>query len=166
MVNRGQKGGDYNPVTMPLTDSVRPTHCVLDTNVVLDLLHFADPAALPILHALETGSLIAWADTETLLELARVVTYPELKLDAAAAHNLLCRYTDLVCQDNSSSNTSLPRCKDPDDQKFLELAARCGASLLFSKDKALLALAHRPELTFTILSPRDILRTSLLHPSR
>ena len=37
----------------------------------------------------------------------------------------------------------LPKCRDPDDQKFLELARDCGADYLVTKDKALLVLARR-----------------------
>jgi predicted nucleic acid-binding protein len=37
----------------------------------------------------------------------------------------------------------LPKCRDPDDQKFLELARDCGADYLLTKDKALLVLARR-----------------------
>ena len=33
-------------------------------------------------------------------------------------------------------------CKDADDQKFIDLAVAVGAHLLFSKDRALLALAR------------------------
>jgi predicted nucleic acid-binding protein len=36
-----------------------------------------------------------------------------------------------------------PRCNDPDDQKFLELAVTAGASHLVTLDRALLALAPR-----------------------
>jgi predicted nucleic acid-binding protein len=38
---------------------------------------------------------------------------------------------------------SLPRCEDPDDQKFLELARHAGARWLVSRDKALLKLAGK-----------------------
>ena len=47
----------------------------------------------------------------------------------------------------------LPRCQDRDDQKFLELAARAGADLLVSKDKALLKLRGRTRLGFEIVKP-------------
>jgi predicted nucleic acid-binding protein len=49
----------------------------------------------------------------------------------------------------------LPRCADPDDQKFLELALASGAECLLSKDKALLQLARRTarEGWFLILCP-------------
>lgn len=168
MVSRGQKGRHYNPATMPFTPTPQPIHCVLDTNVVLDLLHFADSAALPILHALEAGSLVAWVNAETWLELVRVLTYPALKLDEASAHTLLQRYLRLTRRNDSGIPVDLPPCKDPDDQKFLELAARCGASLLFSKDKALLALSAKTGIPFAILAPQGFANCSphsLFRPS-
>ncbi len=146
----GAEASDYNPGTMPLHS---PLHCVLDTNVVLDLFHFADPVALPLLDALETGNLVCWSDEETLAELERVLTYPELNVSAAAAASILQRYRGLTRQAEAGSVRALPRCQDPDDQKFLELAARTGGSLLISKDKALLALAGKPGLPFHILTP-------------
>ena len=48
---------------------------------------------------------------------------------------------------------ALPRCKDRDDQKFLELAARSNADILVSKDKALLKLRGRTKLAFQIVKP-------------
>ena len=38
----------------------------------------------------------------------------------------------------------LPRCRDPHDQKFLELARAAGADALVTKDRALLELAPTP----------------------
>jgi predicted nucleic acid-binding protein len=48
----------------------------------------------------------------------------------------------------------LPRCRDADDQKFLELAAALPAEALVSKDRALLDLRRR-RLPFAILSPLE-----------
>ena len=53
----------------------------------------------------------------------------------------------------ADAGVGLPRCKDRDDQKFLELAARCAADLLVTKDKALLRLRGRTTLGFRILKP-------------
>lgn len=51
----------------------------------------------------------------------------------------------------------LPRCADPDDQKFLQLALAAGASWLLSKDKELLKLDRRTRRAglFAILLPQD-----------
>ena len=50
-----------------------------------------------------------------------------------------------------------PRCRDPDDQKFLELAAASGAAVLFSRDAEVLRLARRTarDGAFDIMKPED-----------
>ncbi len=121
---------------------------VLDTNIVMDMLHFANPHTAPLLDALTAGRCTAFTDRDCLAELERVCTYPAFALDPAAQAALLARYTEFAVvndADNEDAPTiALPRCRDPDDQKFLILAARCGADLLITRDKLLLRLAgHR-----------------------
>jgi len=132
-----------------------PCRLVLDTNVVLDLFHFADAAAQPILAALEAGDAECWLEDAGREELARVLTYPELRLESAAAAVILDRYDRLARRavPDGRPLPRLPRCKDADDQKFLELVARIDAGLLVSKDRALLALARSPGIGFQILTP-------------
>ena len=127
---------------------------ILDTNVVLDLLHFADAPALPILSSLEAGDAQCYASTETLEELRRVLTYAAFKLDEEAQFALHARYQAITGLAKSLSVCGrMPRCSDPDDQMFLELAASTQADLLVSKDKALLELKRHPGLTFKIVTP-------------
>lgn len=126
---------------------------VLDTNVVLDLLHFADPAALPLLTAAEAGRVRCFADGASLEELSRVVAYPEFGLTATAGAALVERYRQFITETVPGDVPKLPKCRDPDDQKFLELAVRSEADLLVSKDKALLKLKGRTNLAFRIMTP-------------
>ena len=126
---------------------------VLDTNVVLDLFHWANVDAVPIMAALEAGQIECLADEQTLDELQRVLTYPQLKLTPEMIAERWARYRGLVQVVPAGEAPPLPRCKDRDDQKFLELAARSGANLLVSKDKALLKLRGRTKLSFQILKP-------------
>ena len=126
---------------------------VLDTNVVLDLFHWAKTDAVPIMAALEAGRIECFADARTLDELQRVLTYPQLKMTPEMMVERYARYSGLVQLVPAGEAPILPRCKDRDDQKFLELAARCGANLLVSKDKALLRLRGRTTLSFQILKP-------------
>ncbi|MBW8810763.1 MAG: PIN domain-containing protein, partial [Lysobacter sp.] len=51
---------------------------------------------------------------------------------------------------------ALPRCADPDDQKFLELALAANARWLLSRDHALLVLGRRTARAglFEILTAR------------
>jgi uncharacterized protein len=127
---------------------------VLDTNVVLDLLHFEDPRLRPLGEALARGALAACADARTLGELERVLAYPSFKLDAARQQALLARYRTQVCLvPETPGAPPLPRCADREDQKFLELAARADAAWLVSRDKQLLQLEGWSSLPFLILTP-------------
>ena len=126
---------------------------VLDTNVVLDLFHWANADAVPIMAALESGQVECLADERTLDELQRVLTYPQLKLTPEMAVDRYSRYAGLVRLIPAGEAPKLPRCKERDDQKFLELAARGAADLLVTKDKALLRLRGRTTLGFTIVQP-------------
>ena len=126
---------------------------VLDTNVVLDLFHWANTDAVPIMQALEARRIECVADVRTLDELQRVLTYPQLKLTPDMIAERYARYSALVEVVAEGDAPPLPRCKDRDDQKFLELAARSGANLLVSKDKALLKLRGRTKLGFQIIKP-------------
>ena len=126
---------------------------VLDTNVVLDLFHWGNVHAVPIMAALESGQVECLADERTLDELQRVMSYPQLKLTPEMAVDRYRRYAGLVRIVPAGDAPRLPRCKDRDDQKFLELAARCAANILVSKDKALLRLRGRTTLGFQILQP-------------
>ncbi|MDP3537584.1 MAG: putative toxin-antitoxin system toxin component, PIN family [Azonexus sp.] len=126
---------------------------VLDTNVVLDLFHWANTDAVPIMAALESGRIECFADERTLDELQRVLTYPQLKMTPEMMTERYARYSGLVQLVPAGEAPHLPRCKDRDDQKFLELAARCGANILVSKDKELLRLRGRTTLAFQIMKP-------------
>lgn len=126
---------------------------VLDTNVVLDLFHWANTDTVPIMAALEAGRIQCFADQRTLDELQRVLTYPQLKLTPDMISERYARYSRLVQMVPDGEAPPLPRCKDRDDQKFLELSARCNADVLVSKDKALLKLRGRTKLSFQIVLP-------------
>ena len=126
---------------------------VLDTNVVLDLFHWGNTDAVPIMAALEAGLIECMADQRTLDELQRVLTYPQLKLTPGMISERYARYSSLVKVFHEGDAPPLPRCKDRDDQKFLELSARCSADVLVSKDKALLKLRGRTKLAFQIVGP-------------
>ncbi|MCB1896224.1 MAG: putative toxin-antitoxin system toxin component, PIN family [Zoogloeaceae bacterium] len=123
-----------------------PAECVLDTNTVLALWLFEDPTIAGLRVGVEAGVLKPLCIDATLEELRRVLAYPRFQLSPerqqqiAGSYRARCRGIAIVDGDAGS----LPICRDPDDQKFLELAAAAGAPLLISRDKALLRLArHR-----------------------
>jgi putative PIN family toxin of toxin-antitoxin system len=126
-----------------------PDRLVLDTNIVMDMLHFANRHTLPLQIAINDGRLQCFTDTECLAELSRVTGYPEFGMDTAARQTLMENYLKFVsvCDADGEENYVLPRCRDADDQKFLILGVRCQANLLITRDKLLLKLArhrHKP----------------------
>ena len=129
---------------------------VLDTNVVLDLLHFDDAIARPILDPLQSGRVHCVATRETLEELQRVLAYPEFALALSRQAVILEYYRTLSRMvETAAASEGMPRCSDPDDQKFLELAATSRAQILVSKDRALLKLRRRCEPQFRIMTPAE-----------
>lgn len=132
---------------------------VIDTNVVLDLLHFDDATARPLRLALEAGLLRCVTSAATLDELRRVLAYPEFGLDAARQAALFARYQALSETARTVEvRAGLPRCSDPDDQKFIELAAAVRAQGLVSKDRAVLKLRRRCAPNFRVMSPAEAVR--------
>jgi predicted nucleic acid-binding protein len=118
----------------------------VDTNLVLDLFLFCDPAVGTLTAALERGEL-QWICTSAMqLELVRVLAYPQIA-QALVRQNLVA---DDVVHRAKNHWHEVPeppkashgvRCKDRDDQIFVDLAIAHEACLL-SKDKAVLALAR------------------------
>lgn len=118
---------------------------VLDTNIVLDLLLFADLAVQPVRQALQGGEL-QWIATQRMHdELARVLQYPQIapRLDfygTSAAVLLQQMAARSTCVEVAARCDVI--CKDADDQCFIDLAVAHGAVLL-SKDKYVLRLRKR-----------------------
>jgi len=118
---------------------------VLDTNIVLDLLVFEDPATLALSRQLQGGGL-RWIATAPMRdELERVLAYPliarRLQARAMLAAELLAGFDAQVQLQPVPSKADIT-CKDPDDQKFIDLAVAHGC-LLLSKDKAVLCMQKR-----------------------
>ena len=101
---------------------------VLDTNIWLDWLVFRDASLLHLKKSVADGKAEIVIDAACEAELERVLAY------------------DLA---------RLPKCRDPDDQKFLELAFAAQAGILVTKDHKLLELARRTR-EFRILAPKKL----------
>lgn len=129
---------------------------VLDTQVWLDWLVFDDPSAQPIREAQAAGRVEIVIDAPCEAELVRVLAYDlgKYSLEADEQTHCIARCRGVSRRVATGSPGELPRCKDPDDQKFLELAAGAGAQVLISKDQAVLALAPRVS-QFRIMAPKD-----------
>ena len=123
-----------------------PPIIVLDTNVVLDWLLFRNPDCAALGAALLAGD-VRWLATAAMRsELAHVLDRGHLdgrNADEAALWSLWDRHSVQVSAPVPPSPPGHPRCSDPDDQKFIDLAVACDARWLLSRDRAVLKLARR-----------------------
>lgn len=133
---------------------------VLDTNVWLDWLVFGDPGIAPLRTMAEAGTASIVIDQACAAELRRVLGYPLQKwtLNTENQDSRMAQCLTIARMVKPEHTAGLPACSDPDDQKFLQLAAGTDARFLISKDLALLALARRrPPLSFHIVTPEQFM---------
>ena len=139
---------------------------VLDTHVWLDWLVFDDPGITRIRNAVGLKRAEIFIDAACEAELARVLAYDlhKRRLDAAAQAACIAQCRRLSHRIDATlpepQRAGLPRCRDPDDQKFLEAALAAHADFLITKDRALLYFARRRSraLPFRIVTPASFLR--------
>jgi len=135
------------------------THAVvLDTNVVLDWLLFRDASCAGLSGPLRQGQWLWHATAAMRGELASVVRRQELQRWDPDCEYILSTFDSLtkVCAEAPSvaGATGRLRSRDPDDQKFIDLAVGVKATWLLSRDRALLRLARPAQrLGIHILTP-------------
>ena len=122
------------------------TGVVLDTNIVLDLLVFDDPARAPLAAALDAGELRWLATAAMRREFERVLSYPLIAGRLAAAGR---NVSDVLAAFDARAQIVLEAparapctCSDPDDQIFIDLAVAQGTRLV-SKDRAVLSMRRQ-----------------------
>ena len=131
---------------------------VIDTNIVLDLWLFEDPATAPLRAALQSGLIAHLATNSMRDELERVLTYPHIIKRMAKsklqAQDILSRFDEhhLLAEPAVKAPCT---CKDPDDQKFIDLAVAHAVPLL-SKDAAILCMKKRLLQSGVMLNPTEI----------
>ena len=128
---------------------------VLDTNIVLDLYVFRDGAVAALQAAIVNGD-VEWLATAPMREeLACVLAYELIgaRMQAAqvTAQQVLADF-DARARIVEVPAISKATCRDPDDQKFVDLAAAHDATLL-SKDKQVLALRRKLAVAKTFTAP-------------
>jgi uncharacterized protein len=142
-----------------------PLRLVLDTNVALDLLHWHSELVTPLRRSLRDGHALWLTDAACSAEFMRVLDYPEFKLDLAGRIALgeeYQRLTRTLPPEELAPLAALPKCRDRDDQKFLELAVASQADVLRTRDKALLKLARRVHQ----VAPQLVIATPLVELPR
>lgn len=147
--------GQAGTATCPSSFAGAP-RVVFDTNVLVSLYVFADSRYAKLREAFEQGRVRAVTNEACLGEFARVLDYPQFGFAPECQKKALADYQRCAVKwSGAPADALLPRCKDRDDQKFLELTRDADAAWLITSDRALLVLARRQRLAhlFRIVTP-------------
>lgn len=127
---------------------------VLDTSTVLSALLFSSGKLTWIRDAWQSDKITPLICTQTAKELMRVLTYPRFKLSVEEIELFLSDYIPFTTIIKlSNTNQALPRCRDKNDQIFLDLALSGKAKFLVSSDQDLLCL--KGKTPFEILTAKE-----------
>ena len=136
----------------------RPPRVVLDTNLVLSALVFAQGRLVGLRHAWQGGHCVPLVSKATTAELIRVLAYPKFKLGDQDQQELLADYLTWCATVRIPNPPPVtPDCRDPFDQPFLQLAVAGKAHFLVSGDRNLLVLVD--QFTCPIVSAEQLLET-------
>ena len=125
-----------------MTRSPRLPRVVIDTNLVLSALVFAQGRLGALRHAWQGAHCQPLLSSITAAELLQVLAYPKFKLSAADQQELLGDYLPYCTTVRMPTKPpQTPACRDPFDLPFLQLAIVGKADYLVSGDKDLLSLA-------------------------
>ena len=132
---------------------------MLDTNIALDWLVFIDGGMLHLPQAITSGAITLLSTPATIAELKRVLNYKNFALPLDAQAEKLARY-EAICKPYDGAmrplgyDKTIPRCRDRDDQIFLDLAVNAQAQVLASKDARVLATRGRmKKLDVDVMAP-------------
>lgn len=133
----------------------RPVRVVLDTNCSLALFLWEDPRCAGLRARIDAGLELPILDPACLEEWHRVLRSGVATRSETMREHAIARYARRLTLVPACPSHDLPRCRDPDDQKFLTLAASAGAAVLYTRDRELLRLrgVARSRLGFCIAKP-------------
>jgi putative PIN family toxin of toxin-antitoxin system len=123
------------------SEITRPPRVVLDTNVVLSALVFTHGRAVALREAWQAGRCEPCVSKATAGELIRVLGYPKFKLSGEEQRELLADYLPYCSSVTMPAKPpKVPRCPDPFDVPFLQLAAVSKVDFLVTGDRDLLVI--------------------------
>jgi uncharacterized protein len=117
---------------------------VLDTNVALDLLVFCDPVCQPLAQQLQSGAWQWLATPPMRAEFDDVLRRPAFERWAPRREAIAALWQRWACMVEPSVHAAPEealRCRDPDDQMFVDFALALRPSQLLSRDREVLSLA-------------------------
>jgi putative PIN family toxin of toxin-antitoxin system len=131
---------------------------VCDTNVLLSAYLFRNGTFAWLREAVDAVRFTLVFDRRTTAELLRVLAYDKFALTKSERDSVLLRLmlhaqAHLPAKTGSASR-SVPKCRDPQDQMFIDLAYAAGVDALVTGDKDLIALASSSAVP--ILTPQQL----------
>lgn len=131
---------------------------VIDTNLVLSALVFAQGRLAPLRLAWQGTLCQPLVSSVTAAELIRVLAYPKFKLSAEEQQELLADYLPYCTTVRMPAKPpATPECRDKFDLPFLQLAVAGKADYLVSGDRDLLSLAD--QFSCPILTADQFIKT-------
>lgn len=119
-----------------------PPRVVLDTNIVLSALVFAQGRLAPLRQAWQQSLCHPLVSGTTIAELMRVLSYPKFKLTHDKQQELLADYLPYCTTVKMPAKPpTTPPCRDPFDVQFLELCVTGKAGYLVTGDQDILDLS-------------------------
>jgi putative PIN family toxin of toxin-antitoxin system len=123
-----------------------PLSIVIDTNILLDIYVFQDPQGATLKARILSGEMLPVASTETNAEFAEVIAREKFGLSRDEQQAALSDWMQTSRLQDTTQILPAPwRCKDKDDQKFLDLAYSLKPCVLISKDKQVLRFKKRAQ---------------------
>lgn len=132
-------------MTLPEAALTAP-EAVIDTQSLLDWLYFHDPVCAQWETARQAGHWRGVASAAMRAELAHVLGRMFLPHSSAERNAQVLADFDariIVVEAPEAGSVGAPRCRDRDDQKFIELAVARRVRWLVSRDKMVLKLKNR-----------------------
>ena len=126
-----------------MTRPAGPPRVVIDTNLVLSALVFAQGRLTPLRQGWQAQRIRPLVSRVTAAELIRVLAYPKFRLSPTEQRELLADY--LPCCETvriPAPPPKTPACRDAFDVPFLQLALAGKARALVTGDRDLLSLAR------------------------
>ncbi len=127
---------------MGFSTRMKDINVVLDSNFILDVFFFNNPSSVSLFHRLERAGAHFYRSSSTLEELRHVLGRDEFAHSKIALAEVLERWSDASINFDSCSPSGL-KCRDPLDQKFIDLAFSVSPSYLVTKDKDILRLRRK-----------------------
>lgn len=128
---------------------------ILDTNVLISAIFFETGNEANILDEAVKGRVTLLSSLDALQELRETLAAPKFKLTPLEISNifqLIVSISEIVLAPPSAE----VKCRDPDDQKFLDCAKRGDADFLVTGDRDLLEIKNLGRTK--IITARELIR--------